>query len=366
MAVTATLAEVTMDTWVNESSWTPLDWDNDTVPVVSLHEGIFVINNYSAWAASNCTLFTDGEQWKCDALIIVRRISASLSLLGCLGIIFIIWLFRRYQFFSQRLIVDLCISGILVSVSHFMGGLREDGASCNFEAFFLTLCEWCRLLWISCITCNIFMNAVCMKSTENFECAYHVISWSVPFLVAIVPLFGDYYGPAGAWCWVPESYPHWRLAIWYAPFFSEVSLQLLIVIIIMISTRRRAQKWEGTYNPELERAKQVMKEEVKPLSGYPLVYLLTSVVPVITGMRDIVHPSERSFSLCVLDNLLAPLTGFLNIIVFGLDRDTRSRLTWVQIKANFLTNVNPRPIIREISIIDNSDYFSDIQEIIND
>lgn len=72
------------------------------------------------------------------------------------------------------------------------------------------------------------------------------------------------------------------------------------------------------------------------------------------------------FALCILDNFMTPLTGkvddssfcflsrlpffmskiagqfkkcfhlkgFLNAIIFGMDRDTRARLTWMQIKVN--------------------------------
>lgn len=294
-----------------------------------------------------CRLFP-GEEWKCDVIIGIRRATASVSFVGCLAMIILIWLFRKYQFFTQRLVLYLSIATLLDNIGFFMGGLYTDGHLCNFEAFWITYFEWVVLLWVCCITFNIFFNAILYYKTETYERVYHVICWVLPLVIAVLPLaFHDFYGPAGAWCWIQKEYMAWRFGIWYGPLFLIITLLFITYTVIIIIVKRRVRIWEGTYSPELERTKQILKEDVKPLRMYPFVYLLTSIFPVVNRIQNASDPDNPIYSLWILHCILSPLPGALNAVIFGMDQDIKSRLTWIQIKATFLSRLEGKIEIQE-------------------
>lgn len=59
--------------------------------------------------------------------------------------------------------------------------------------------DWSVLLWVSIITFNVYLTLIRNLETERFEKYYHLVGWGFPFLPAIVPVFMNTYGPAGAW-----------------------------------------------------------------------------------------------------------------------------------------------------------------------
>uniref|UniRef100_T1J4S7 G-protein coupled receptors family 2 profile 2 domain-containing protein n=1 Tax=Strigamia maritima TaxID=126957 RepID=T1J4S7_STRMM len=250
----------------------------------------------------------------------------------------------------MRLVLYLSVAALLDNVGFFMGGLYTDGHLCNFEALWLTLFEWSVLLWVCCITFNIFFNAILYKKTESYEIVYHMICWALPFIIALSPLvYKDFYGPAGAWCWIQKEFMTWRFVIWYGPLFVLITILFIMYAIIIMKMKKRASTWEGTYSPELERLKKIFEDDAKRLYGYPFVYLITSICPVLNRIQNAINPDHPVYSLWILHCLFAPLPGAINVIIFGLDQDIRSKLTWLQIKATFLARFEERTIIQEYS-----------------
>ncbi|XP_077988029.1 cyclic AMP receptor-like protein A isoform X2 [Glandiceps talaboti] len=295
-----------------------------------------------------CSLFGEDPSGKCDAIIAVKRCTASLSLIGCLFMIAVIWIFRKYQFFPQRLILYLSLAALCDSIAYLMGDLHPDGPLCDFQAWWLTFFDWCVLLWVCCITFNLFCNAVRQVKTDRYELIYHLLCWGVSFIIACLPLIGNHYGPAGAWCWISgDNATTWRFAIWYGPLFVIIFLMFVVYTYIIIHVNRKVKAWEGTYDPETERSKQLLKEEIKPLLVYPFIYLLISIFPLINRIQNAVSHNNPIFVLVLLHALTSPLQGAINAIVYGLDKETRSRLTWTQIKVALQTKSTDRALIRE-------------------
>lgn len=153
------------------------------------------------------------------------------------------------------------------------------------------------------------------------------MAWGVPLVMASLPLFKGYYGPAGAWCWITDDHVAWRFGIWYVPLFSLIFLMICCYARIICVANKRMQSWLGTFNPERERRKVSLAEEIKPLKWYPSVYLLVSIFPFINRLHNAFYPQAPSFSLTLLHVLSAPLHGLANAFVFGLDRDWWSLLS---------------------------------------
>ncbi|WAR27278.1 hypothetical protein MAR_012982 [Mya arenaria] len=144
-------------------------------------------------------------------------------------IIFVIWLYKKYIAFSQRLILYMTIAGFSISIAYLMGDLHPDGPLCEFQAFWMQLFQWGVLTWISCITFNLFVNVVWQRHTEQYEC-------------------------------------------------------------------NKVSTWQGTYDPDTERNKQMLKEDIKPLRLYPFVYLAISIFPIINRIQNAVDAEHPVFS----------------------------------------------------------------------
>ncbi|CAC5423333.1 GCR1 [Mytilus coruscus] len=275
-----------------------------------------------------CTIFPDNPH-QCDVVIAVRRTTGALSLVGCFFMIVVIWLFKKYTNFQLK--KKNFIAAFFVSIAYLMGGLVPDGATCHFQAWFLQFFDFSVLLWVACITFNLFMNVVRRTTTEKFEWLYHVFCWGVSLVLSLLPFINDHYGPAGAWCWI-ESDVGWRVGIYYGPLFVILIGLVITYLYIVYSLYRKASSWQGTYDPDTERQKQMLKEDIKPLTAYPFVYIAVSIFPLINRIQNAVAPNSPVFALVVLQALSSPLQGAVNAVVYGLDRETFSRLTPSQLK----------------------------------
>ncbi|CAL1538848.1 unnamed protein product [Lymnaea stagnalis] len=293
---------------------------------------------------STCSSFPNDPD-KCDVLIGLRKASGAFSFIGCLFMIAIIWLFKRYVVFTQRLILYLSIAALLDSIAYLMSADIADGPVCNFQGWWLTFFDWQVLLSVSCITFNLFMNAVKQISTEKFEWLYLVICVGVPLIISCLPFIGDHYGPAGAWCWIIEDFA-WRVGIWYGPLFVIIITLMIAYGYIVFTLRKKASNWEGTYDPDTERQHHLLKEDIKPLRIYPFIYLAISIFPLINRIQNALYPDYHVFVLVLLASLFSPLHGALNAIVFGVDKDTLSKLRPSEIKLALL-NHRSRQKVRE-------------------
>ncbi|XP_040279717.1 G-protein coupled receptor 1-like isoform X3 [Bufo bufo] len=207
--------------------------------------------------------------------------------------------------------------------------------------------DWCALAWVCSITLNLYLNVVKEMRTDQYQLTYHFTAWGVPFILSCLPLFGDLYGPAGAWCWITDEHVAWRFVIWYVPLFSLIFLMMLCYLRIIYVAKQRVITWSGTYDPRRERSKIIMAEEIKPLKWYPCVYLAVSLFPLLNRIHNAFYPSHPVFILTLLHVMSAPLHGLANTIVFVLDKETWSQLTMASLRVAFQSRLCDRTKITE-------------------
>ena len=293
----------------------------------------------------SCPLF-NSDQEKCSTIIALKRVTGSLSVVGCFFMIFSIWLFRKYNVMSQRLILFLSIAAFFDALGYLIGDLTPDGPECDFEAWWLTYFDWTVLMWVSCITFNLYQNVVKQKQTNNLEKFYHLVSWIFPPLVlSVLPFFADTYGPAGAWCWIKHDATVWRFLIWYVPLFVAIIALICVYAYIIVYLRRQLSSWQGNYDPNEQRNIDLAEEDIKALKAYPFIYLVLSIFPLILRIHNAVTvEGDDIFGLWIMTVLTAPLQGAVNAIVFGLDPETRKRLTWSHIQLAWASHFQSSPI----------------------
>lgn len=295
----------------------------------------------------NCTLF-GGDEQKCDVIVGLKRGFGSLSLIGCVFMVGTIWLFRKYQVRSQRLILYLTIAAFFDTIGYMMGKLTVDGPRCDFEAWWMTYFDWTVLAWTSCITFDLYMLLTRRKIIAHWK--YHIICWIVPLIISVLPFIGDNYGPAGAWCWIKHSSPAWRFCIWYIPLFLTI-IAMLVLWSRTIYLHKRNTPLPGGQDVNSEMMRTLIEEDMKTLRWYPLVYLLLSFFPLILRIHNaFTAEGQDVYFLWIMTAITAPLQGACNAVVFGLDPDTRSKLSWFQVKMAFTSRFSSKQVIQEYPV----------------
>ena len=287
---------------------------------------------------SVCSAF-EGEDFAIVAG--VGAASGFISFVACLGVITLIFLFKKYLFFTQRLILYLTIAALLHSVGFMLRRVdytHENEATrgfCVFIGFFELTMAWAELIAICCITINLFLNAVLRKNTEKLEKIYIVMIFIFPFIFSWIPFINRAYGKAGAWCWIRSRTEddscatfkfgiYLRFILWYIPLY--VTLIVLIVVYIIIIYKLSRDKWqyEGKYDPEAKQLRERRQKEVQPIIWYPLIYLLINIAPFINRIHDTAVDSPL-LVLWYLHAAILPLQGGFLAVAFTLDPETLRR-----------------------------------------
>ena len=278
-----------------------------------------------------------------------------ISVVACVGVIALIFLYRKYYFPPQRLILYLAIAALLNSLSTVlrvqMIWYKSDSnvlkGICIFTAAFDHITAWSELIAYSCITIDLFIKAVFRKETYKLEKVYFVMTFIFPFTFNWVPFIHLAYGHAGAWCWIRNEDEdtcasftfgkYLRFAIWYIPLYLIICILIVIYIVIIYKVRRYRHHYEGMYDPESERIKHKMQKEVKPLLWYPLIYFFLSVFPLVNRIHDTLIDDDPILALWVLHAIFSPLQGGFIALVYALDRQTLRRLKCAQLRAAIIS-----------------------------
>ena len=293
-----------------------------------------------------CEMFPDHPE-QCTWLLSCKRISASLSIVGCLFTIFIIWLFNKYTEFTQRMIIHLSVGTLLQAVSYIMVDIvSEVSLLCIVQGALMQFVAWVILLWILAIIINLLLQVMSAKRLANYEIQISIFCWLFPVLLAAIPFADNAYAPAGAWCWLKNTW-EWRFGTWY--IWSIVSEVFLFVSIVLITYKLRQNEKSvvGTYDSEYSARHRVTKEAVRTLRVYPIAYFLVILFPTINRIQNVIHGSHGHdayvFPLVLLHSLTDPLDGALITMVFVMDRRTRRVLSFKRIreawKKKFQNNV---------------------------
>ena len=287
--------------------------------------------------------FWPNEPYKCYVVSVVEDISPSISLIGCLFILIVIWLFKKYVVFLQRLIIALALSGMLLSASFLIGNIYSHESSkaniCYVQAFLLQYFMWSTLSWVIVITANMIfiVNGIDSKS---YECRYHLFAWINSLIWASLPLIGNTYGYAGIWCWIKKEYPWYRFGVWYFPLLIVCVSLLIAYGYIFIHSRKMVRTYSTVYNKMEERANKKYREEVTQLLAYPLIYVVFTIPIFIYRVHEATNPDQEPLFVLVLATVvLYPAVGFCNAVAYAIYNKTIRELKWKKVKIAFHSKI---------------------------
>ena len=279
--------------------------------------------------------------------------SAFVSLLASCFIVSLIVLFKKWRFFTQRLVLYLALSVIFESLATIIHRVDYENERsefyvrfCKFSAFVEQNTSWIELMAVVSITLYVFVAAVFSKRTDRFEWLYVFFIFFFPLTFNWIPFTVDAYGRAGAWCWIHSEDIYacnstnvpgqiLQFVLWYVPLY--VILVILIALYVTILVKIHwydPRKYKMSNDKHASKQDhQEMSKEIQSLLWYPFIYFMINLIPLINRIHGLARPNNPSLALWILTALLFPIQGGFIALAFTLDPDTRKRLTPIHIRA---------------------------------
>lgn len=295
----------------------------------------------------SCTVLYDSTDYKIRAGL--RASVGFVSFLCCGVVVFIIVLFKKYHFFSQRLILNIAVAAMIHALSYTTARInyytvREiDDPYCYFGGLFNHYTAAVELISIWFTTINIFSVGMFRRNISKFEPAYYVCTYALPLLWFWVPIYLQAYGTAGGWCGIKrldagcqlfELSDDIQFGIWFVPLYISTVIIIVMLVAVAIKLFRDMRQWSGRFDPVAETAKVALQNEIRPLIIYPVIYLLLNTFSFVSQINRAINPNSTTAAtvLAYLRVVTSPFRGAFIALVFALDRDTRSRLTAARCK----------------------------------
>ena len=295
-------------------------------------------------STEHCIMWPDKPE-RCNVVLNVQRAFSSLSIVGCLFVGFIIIIFKKYKAIVHKLIFWLTVSALVNSLVLLIDNIyRENGHFCRFQGFVNQYFSWALLLWVLMISVNCLV-IVKGKRESRYYYVYHLVVWFGSLFWSIIPLFGHWYGPAGIWCWVKRGQVALRFGIWYAPLLITCIAMLGIYGYIIRNVLKfvKQSRIVGR-SQEDERTNKRLREEVKPLFVYPLIYLVFSIPVFMYRLEDASNPNHPpSYALAILSVIFIPSLGMCYAFAFAIFSASVNDLSVSKLKEGFREMFSPAP-----------------------
>ena len=284
-----------------------------------------------------------------QSIYTVLAVSSSLSLAGCVFIIFSWFLFQDMHFFSRKLIVYISATDLFASAAFMYAGLQpgtgkdaNHGTSlaCTVQGFFLQFFVLASYLWTACFAFHLYqLISNRRRKAHQLEMYYHMISWGIPSIITIVLIVEKltmHSAIVGAsdrpWCWLTNHATEsesWQMEMFQQFLFFYVPALVIFgyntCIYFVLS-----KKVHGT-----ELGANIRKRVLLYLG----VFVVCSVWGFIHRIYQLFSKDHKPlFILSMAEAIFGPAQGFLNAVVYGISPKMRSR--WIKI-------CQPRPKPRE-------------------
>ena len=322
---------------------------------------------------TNCTASFDDRIF--TILAAFTAAAGFVSLLANCFVIFLIILFKKWRFPTQRLILYMAITAALLSLAAVL--LRVDYENqtgvayrnfCIFSGFLSQLTGWMFLNAVICIMTSLLVTAFSNKSlTTRLEITFVFVIFVLPFLFNWIPFIQSAYGKAGPWCWIRSVDEDtctdfafgtaMQLALWYVPLYVIMIVLIVLYVIVLVKVHRTKQAWTGKFDPQEKDAQKRMRQEVLQLLAYPLIFFLLNILPFINRIYGVINPDNPEPVLWFLSAATFPLQGGAIAIAFSLDPETRKRLTPANMKAAFSALCREKDVVQEYNITTGSGQF---------
>ena len=300
-----------------------------------------------AAASENCTFYNEENY---TAVAALRAVVGTFSAVFCLLVVGMIFLYRKYRCFCQRLILYLAVAAFFHSLSYPLARVNYYtprqliSPYCYFGGFFNLYTSWIEMLALCCLTFNVFLNAVLDKWLTKLEAVYVCLPYLLPLLWVWIPFIDSSFGNGEAWCDIRpvetdcSTYKFGnilRFCLWYGPLYTLCLVMLVAALVAACMIRRNSKLWYGLQDPLTEQKSITLRKEVRPLLWFPVLYSVLNIFSVANQIDVAVDPTNTVIALWYLHVFTSPFRGAVIALAYALDNDTRKRLTWLQLRTAF-------------------------------
>lgn len=325
----------------------------------------------SGQGLANSTTNVSCSPYDSTSYVVVAAVSAGLSGLSLIllsGVIFILVLFKKWRFFSQRLILYLATSSILVNIGIILHRVDYYNQTtdfyvkfCEFGGFLDQVANWMLLMSVCSITTFVFLKIFFNKNTEKLEFLYLFLIFAFPLTFAWIPFIWGAYGRAGAWCWIRfeergTCEPYYtgqvlQYMLWFGPLYVLMFILIIIYVLLLFRLYRKPNEWTREYDVTntLQR-KKMTPHDLKPLIVYPLLYFLLNIFPFINRTYNLVITDSPILALWYLSALANPSMGTLITVAYCMDPETRKRLNLKHIRGATMEWFRRNEVVTSYSI----------------
>ena len=321
---------------------------------------------------NNCHLRFDTLDFKVQAAL--RSVIGLFSSACCALVVFMIVLFKKYTFYTQRLILYLAIAAMvhafsfsLTRVNYYSPRPIEDNY-CYFGGLLNHYTAANEVLSICFMTLNLVVKAVCNRSTVKVEPLIVVVIFLLPASWCWVPIVLNGYGTAKGWCTIrtlnadctPYRYEAWlQFGLRYVPLYTLMLLTLVSVVLVGIRVKMGSMKWTGRWNAVNSSIRENLKREILSIIWYPIIFILFNIFSLINQIYAAVRPDPLELPpaysiLLYLRILTSPLRGAVIALAFALDKETRKRLRSTQCKAACLEWISKKETVEDFALENNN------------
>ncbi|PSS12318.1 hypothetical protein M430DRAFT_270156 [Amorphotheca resinae ATCC 22711] len=188
-----------------------------------------------------------------DALIVIERVTACISVIGTLFLITTFILFKGFRTLSNTLIFYASFANLFANIAALIGGsalTKLSSPLCQFQGFLLEMFMQSDPMWSLAMAVNVYLvffqrfDAIRLKKLYP---VYGLLCYGIPFIPAMVCLLykngkGDIYGNATLWCWIDNTWAPIRIYSYYAPIWFCILLAIIIYIRVGIEIfQKRSQ-----------------------------------------------------------------------------------------------------------------------------
>lgn len=313
---------------------------------------------------SNCSSVF--EDYEFTIVAVVNMVVGLLSFIICCFTIVLIAALKKWQFFSQRLILYLTITAMLISLANVINRVdftknptKALTGFCIFGGFLTEVTSWMILCSNTSITIYLFLRTMFNKNTEKCELLYVIFTFGFPFLFSWIPFINMSYGRAGVWCWI-RSYDtvncktlvfgKWlQFGLLYIPLYGILPILIIVYILIIAKIYKQRKVLSGTDNPHANKVVRQMVSEVLSLVAYPLIYIVLTLPLLLNKINSSISPEEPSLTLWYLAAFTFPLQGACTGFIFTFSTVMCRRSTWMELRSRteFMSQTESRHKITE-------------------
>ena len=318
--------------------------------------------------SDNCT---DYDTPEFRAIAAVNSALGGVSFFACLLVIGLIFLFKKHRFFNQRLILYLTIAAALNTLSMlteatiYYPQTKAFDKYCSVSAYFQQVAGWAQVLAVTCITIELLLKVFFKLQTNRplLEIIFIIVIFVVPLLFNWIPFINEKFGKSGPWCWIISQNDNCTeddiegivlsLTLWYATVYPLLLILSLAYVTVLISIWYQKYRYQGVFDPERQRRRNMMLSEVRPLLWYPLIFFSIELFPLMNRLYELFSPHRDTIFFWWMHAIVVPLEGGVIALVYALDPETRKRLRWSIFKMYLFECFNRR------GNIDDYDFESD-------